>query len=364
MKILILGFTKMKFMPYINFYLSNIDTEKNDVHVVYWNRDLLSEDLSKYSDLTLHEFAYYQEDDVAKATKIKSFMKYRNFAKNVMSKTKFDKIIVLHTLPGVVLFDKLKKYKDNYILDYRDSTYEYFEPFKKIVGKLVEWSKVTFVSSDAFRKYLPDSQKNKIYTIHNILNDSLQHTEDKEKYGINSDKIRIAFWGFIRHEEINKQIISSVAKDSRFELHYYGREQQVAINLKAFVNELNAENVFFHGEYKPEERYEFVKNTDCIHNLYYDNNTLLAMGNKYYDGIIFRIPQVCMPGSFMGKMCDEYNVGVSLDPYSATFLNELYDYISNINKARFYEDCKKELDRVLDEQNVAVSILKTLFPYK
>ena len=40
MKVLIMGFGKIKFMPYLNIYLENIDREKNDVHLLYWNRDL------------------------------------------------------------------------------------------------------------------------------------------------------------------------------------------------------------------------------------------------------------------------------------------------------------------------------------
>ena len=45
--------------------------------------------------------------------------------------------------------------------------------------------------------------------------------------------------------------------------------------------------MFFHGDYKPEDRYTFVRNTDLIHNIYKDGNMMLAMGNKYYDGLIF-----------------------------------------------------------------------------
>ena len=44
MKILIMGFSKIKYMPYINFYLGNIDVAANDVHLLYWNRDLMPED--------------------------------------------------------------------------------------------------------------------------------------------------------------------------------------------------------------------------------------------------------------------------------------------------------------------------------
>lgn len=33
MKILIIGFTKIKYMPYMNFYLDNIDKAKHEVSV-------------------------------------------------------------------------------------------------------------------------------------------------------------------------------------------------------------------------------------------------------------------------------------------------------------------------------------------
>ena len=59
MNILILGFTKIKYMPYINFYLDNID-KSNNIEVVYWNRDTLQEDLSKYQGISFHEFCLYQ----------------------------------------------------------------------------------------------------------------------------------------------------------------------------------------------------------------------------------------------------------------------------------------------------------------
>lgn len=361
MKILILGFTKMKFMPYINFYLPNIDIHNNDIHVIYWNRDLQEEDVSKYKELTLHEFRVYQEDDVAKLSKIKSFIKYRQFVKHVMEIYDFDKYIILHTLPGILLYDQFKKNAGKFVLDYRDSTYEGFLPFKHMVGKLVEWSEATFVSSDAFRRYLPEEQSGKIYTSHNILEDSLSHQEDKENFGIPSDKVRLAFWGFIRHEEINRQIINVLANDDRFEVHYYGREQKVAVSLKEYVAELNANNIFFHGEYKPDDRYSFILQTDCIHNLYYDRNTMLAMGNKYYDGIIFRIPQVCMSGSFMGKMCNDHKVGIELDPYKKSFSNNLYDYIKSINITSFRNNCSSEVNRILQEQYNSIQIIVNIF---
>ena len=358
MKILIMGFTKVKYMPYMNFYFDNIDKAEHEVHILYWNRNLQREDLSKYQGCTFYEFKCYQEDDVSKFCKIASFIKYRKFAKGVLTNGEFDFIFVLHSLTGVLVADVLKRhYRGKYILDYRDSTYEGFAPFKRVVATFVRGACATFVSSDAFRRFLPEDCTEKIYTSHNVLLDSLEHREEKKLYGIPSNKIRISFWGFIRHEEINKEIIRKVAADSRFELHYYGREQQVALNLKEYVTELNAKNVFFHGEYVPEQRYEFVRQTDIIHNIYYDANTMLAMGNKYYDGLIFRIPQICMRGSFMGECVERAGVGLVCDPYDTDFTERLYAYYQGVVQSEFDGKCDVELEKVMEEYADANDIL-------
>lgn len=362
MKILTMGFTKVKYMPYMNFYIDNIDKAEHEIHILYWNRDLQSEDLSKYEGCIFHEFKCYQEDDVSRIVKLGSFAKYRRFAMNLLTHECFDFIFVLHSLTGVLVADVLKRdYRDKYIFDYRDSTYESFAPFKNIVASVTRNACAAFVSSDAFRRFLPEDCKNKIYTSHNLLIESLEHRDEKKLYGIQSDKLRMAFWGFIRHEELNKELIRKVASDQRFELHYYGREQQVALNLKAYVKELEADNIFFHGEYTPEQRYEFVHQTDIIHNIYYDANTMLAMGNKYYDGLVFRLPQVCMPGSFMGECVERAGVGLMCDPYDADFTERVYTYYRGIDRSEFDGECDVELVRVLEEYTNARNLLQ---PFK
>ena len=126
MQILILGFAKIKYMPYMNFYLDSID-EGHDIEVVYWNRDGKAEDLSRYQEkgISFHEFAEYQEDDVSPASKIGSFAKYRKFAKGILKSREYDLVICLHTFPGLLVSDILRrKYRGRYIFDYRDHTYE------------------------------------------------------------------------------------------------------------------------------------------------------------------------------------------------------------------------------------------------
>lgn len=343
----------------MNFYLDNIEQTNNEIHILYWNRDLKKEDTSHLKHVVLHEFKCKQEDDVSRLSKIGSFIKYRNFALSLLKNDQFDFIFVLHSLTGVVIADKLiKQYSNRYIFDYRDSTYEGFTPFKAVVGKLVKSSYATFVSSDAFRSFLPYDEKYKIFTSHNILIDSLAHREDKELYGIMSSKIRIAFWGFIRHEEINLKLIDKISKDSRFELHYYGREQQIAKNLKNYVFNHHIDNVFFHGEYNPDDRYKFVRETDLIHNIYYDNNMMLAMGNKYYDGIIFRIPQLCMKGSYMATRSSNAKIGFACNPNDSDFTEQIYRYYTFLDKSEFSETCNRELDRVYAEYLKGITVIR------
>lgn len=361
MKVLIVGYGKLKYMPYADFYLRNIDLLKNDVHMVFWNRDL-SEEYRKYQPVCYHEFKYRQESDVPLYKKIHGFLKFKRFLKGVLKQENFDKLIVLHSIPAFLIYKQLlKKYAFKYIFDYRDYSYEKISFFKKRIKRLSDCSQITFTSSDAYRPFLSNSD-DKVITSHNILLDDLHHRNYiKTEY----KKVRISFWGLIRDVKINLAIIDKIGKDSRFELHYYGRIENCAKELIDMVKKKDIQNVFFHGEYVPTDRYEFIKNTDLLHNLYKDINTMMAMGNKYYDGIIFRIPQLCTEDSFMGKRATSSNVGLECDPYSDSFCEAIYNYFklvySKDNFKCFKESCDAELESILKEYYDGCTKIKALF---
>ena len=359
MKILIVGFAKIKYMPYLNLYLENIDRENNDVHLIYWNRDLKDEDTSNLKNITLHEFRCFQEDEISKYRKISSFLKFRKFAEKIL-KEKFDFIVVIHSVPAVVLSNALlKEYKGRYIFDYRDFTYETFLPYKKGIHILVKNSYKTFVSSDAFRKYLP-RDTDKILTTHNILSEDIRHKTEPASYQPEGGRIRVGFWGFIRQEDINVEIIKRFSKDNRFELHYYGREQKTARDLKEYVKDNNIKNVFFHGEYNPDEKVNIIRNTDIVHNIYENKTTRLAMGNKYYDGVVFEKPQICMQGSFMGQQAEKSGVGCQVSPYSKDFTDKVYKYFTELDSQEFLNNCKAEKQRILRENEKIIDSIKQI----
>lgn len=356
MKILVIGFTKLKYMPYIHFYLNQICTTDNELQVFYWNRDE-SEDSRLSDTITLIPFFFSMSDELNKGRKILPFLKFRRHLMRFLKKKDFDRIIILHSLPGVLIGKYLMKhYNKRFILDYRDSTYEFNWLFLRRIHELVRSSFATFVSSDAFRRYMPRGAKN-VYTSHNLLLDSLSHQNTGRDDA--SLPIVISFWGLIRHFDINKVLIQKVACDRRFELHYFGRAQNTAYRLRAFAEEIEAVNVFFHGEYLPEERYAFARKTSLIHNLYdnQDFNMINATANKYYDGLIFGIPQLCTTGSHMGKMVKKAGIGLVCDPYTNAFLDQVYDYCTSLNRTEFLGNCQTELNRILREYKAGTDII-------
>lgn len=355
MKILLIGFANLRYMPYLRFYLEQIDRSRHEVHVLYWNRDCAPEVHER--DVIYHEFAYSMHDDIAKVKKLYAFGKFKRFSMELLRKNRFDFLIVMHSIPAFLLGNYIcDEYRKRFIFDYRDYTYEFIPFFKRAIHRMVYASKATFVSSDAFRSALPAVEH--IYTSHNILMDSLHHRAGHEGYP--HTPIRISFWGYIRHPCTNEQIILRLADDPRFELHYYGREQEIALQLKAFVSERNIRNVFFHGAYQPEDRYAFSRETDLIHNIYGNKESPSqknAVTNKYYDGLVFCIPQLCMKGSYMGDIAQRGGVGHICDPWSPDFADDIYDYYMSINRTQLRKCCDQALESVLNQYNAGREVV-------
>ncbi len=85
------------------------------------------------------------------------------------------------------------------------------------------------------------------------------------------------------------------------------------------------------------------------------------MGNKYYDSVIFRIPQLTMPGTYMGERCTANGTGIALDPASADYADSIWQWFGNIDRAQFENCCDTDLDAILKEYNSGKELLNNLF---
>lgn len=333
-------------MPYTSFYLDVVEQD-NEIHFLYWNRD--GKDENRKKNIIYHEFNYKLNDDVPKIKKCKAFYMFKRYVDNLFQKESFDLVIIHQSVPACLLKKYLcQSYSRRFIFDYRDYTYEKIFIYKFMIHDICKHSLATFVSSNAFRMNLPTIDK--IYTSHNLILEDLEHKGSFKKNDVLP--IRIGFWGYIRHPKINMQIIDRLLNDSRFELHFYGREQEIAQELKIYANSKKALNVFFHGEYEPSDRYKFVKKIDLIHNIYSNSEApsqKYAITNKYYEGLIFKIPQLCMKDSYMGQLVEEYQIGVTCNPYIEDFAEQIWKYYHTLNIKSFCDQCDNLLNAVLKE---------------
>lgn len=357
MKALVIAGANIRLMPYLFGYFEQLSQLKYDITLFYWDRDGLK-DRSLPEDVKAICFKESMKNDIPKIAKIKNFFKYRNEALKVINSQQFDIIIVCDTQFVVLLSDiLLKRYRKKYIFDYRDPSYEKITLYKKRVASVVLNSKATFISSDAYREYLPKYCEH-IYIMHNITAKDLMYRNVRRALARETTgKIRISFWGCIRDTEVNLSLIKGIANDSRFELHYYGTIEKTAKAVVNYCEKNDINNVYMHKEYLPDERYEFAKTTDIIHNAYnnYDGGNP-SMGNKFYDGIMFYIPQICTAGGFMGSEVLKYGVGITIDPENP-FADKLYDYYKNTDWIDFEKKCDKCLESVMEEHKVSRLVL-------
>lgn len=359
MKVLLLGFAKISYMPYMNFYLDELKKYDCDISVLYWDRDG-KKDSDLPDGIKKYKFLSYMEDSLPLRCKILKFIKYRRYAMKVIKNNKFDLLVVLHSTPGIVLYDVLRKrYRNKFILDYRDFTYENFKCYKYLIHKLVSSSIATFISSEAYRKFLPKSDK--IFNSHNIILESLENREVRRLEPREHQPIRIRFWGLLRYLELNMRLVDALGNDERFELHYHGREQDTAKKLKLYCQERGFQNIYFHGAYQPDERYEFASETDILHNIY-ENDKIMknAMANKYYDGLIFYLPQICNQNSLMGQKIVKNKIGIAINSESTNLGDEIYEYYKSINWFDFEMNCNRTLEDIMKQYRMGMDIMQQI----
>jgi hypothetical protein len=243
------------------------------------------------------------------------------------------------------------------MMDFRDFSHENNFIFKFIISLIIKKSILTLLSSEGFRKKL-FSNKNMI-SIHNYNRRLLENMDISKDFRNNNDKIIIRYWGLIRHFEVNRSMIEMVSKDPRFELYYHGRQQQDAIKLINYSKSIQSRNVFFIGDYLPDDRINFAKMTHLLLNMYENNfRTIYSTGNKYYDGLILGLPQICTQKSFMGFLVSKHKIGLEVDPNDKEMLSKIHSFIRNLNYDEFDLNRKAEIKRVENEQISALYQIK------
>lgn len=332
----IFSFLSLRYAQFVYKYTNILDEQTIPYELVIWNRDSLERPKKKnwiFYEYPLDSFQPFYK-------KIRGFLSFSMYMRRMIKDRKYDKIIILTTQTAIPLYDILLcKYKNKYIYDYRDVTFENLKPYRALVNSLIRNSNFTAISSKGFINNLNASSK--FVMSHNTRD--FRITPIKKTI---SDRIRVVFWGMIRQLEYNKKICDLFSKDNRFELIYHGEGYRR--ELESYCNQKNYKNIKFTGAYILEDIRKFAIETDLVLNCYEnDKKQKPAMTVKFYDSIQYGLPMLVTKGSYMAKYVEKYGIGVSVDFENDKNLEEVYQWA--IENKKVTDDIKIVADQIISD---------------
>lgn len=348
-------FQNMRYAPFLNMYkqlLESIDGVSYDI--IYYDRDkALKETKDKH-----HIAIKWHGKGTLSASKFErclNFVFYTLDVKKVLKSKRYDFLIVLTTFPAVLLSSTLvKKYNNRYIVDVRDYTHEGFKPYYNIEKKVLKNAALRIVSSPGFVNFLPSGH---YYCCHNYDSYMIKRPDFSKAKG---RPIIISYIGTISYKALCKKLIDLVAKDNRFEFHFYGNEAD-GTQIRDYIHIINNNRIRFMGPFVPSDKPEIYRRSDLVFNCYGNDSTLVkyAISNKYYDGAVFRKPLLVSPKTSMQDMSGEF--AFSLDVKRTVSLNALFDWYQDISVEKY----EKYTDTVLkkaqsDNDRIKKIIRKTV----
>ena len=166
----------------------------------------------------------------------------------------------------------------------------------------------------------------KSYFIENKIPKALlpHRVRDKKKV---AGKIIIGLIGFLRYELPILRLIKFVENNSSLvTLKVFGDGQ-----FKHYFDQNQSKNITYYGSFKnPDELNEIYKKID-INYVVYDPSSLnvrLALPNKLYESVFFRVPIICSTNTYLSKLVREWDIGDEIDISSQlNFDRDFYKYL-------------------------------------
>jgi len=333
------------YCPYLEKYTEILNSQNEEFEVLFWNRE--NKNIDYASNFLCYD--YESEKNRLPILKVFDFLKYRNWIIKKIESRQYKKLILLSTLSGMIISDVLlDKFKGKYIFDIRDYSYEKNIVFYNIEEKLIRDSYFTCISSNGFKEFLPKGYN--YLTVHNFNKNEIQYKKIFKMKGM-GEILRVVFIGGVRYFDHQRKIIDKLKNDCRFEMVYHGSGVELG-RFISYCKDNDVKNIIFTGEYDNQDKYRLLEDADILNNSYKTHKIMevkYAISNKYYDGLIYGIPQLVETDTFKTDIVESIGVGIGLDPGGKDFANKLYDYYFCIDEEVFNNTCENELGEILCE---------------
>ncbi len=337
--------------PYAKAYMQMLDGMDIKYDLIGWRRgdaaEYEGENVYIYCGKTAKRFS-------TPIHKLLPTVKYRRFVKRLIRKKKYDMLIILTTQTAMILPDVLLgRYSGRYIFDYRDKSYEYIKLYRALVNAFARHSKETAVSSPWFAENLTD--KKKYVTVHNFRDELLHLSKPQCKKKSAEEKIVVGYIGVLRQYEYHRWLCDIFGGDGRFEFHTYGcgdDEEKLEEYAKKY------KNVFVHGAYREDEKYEITDTFDMMcYNYPYSFVNDGAVANKYYDSLILKKPMLVNPKTLVGRFIADEGMGVGITEEEQNIADRIYSWYRGFDPAEFSAVCDKYMEKYAQDNRRFVKVM-------
>ena len=333
MKIGILAFNNIRYCPYMNSYVEIFKNYGVEYDIIYFDRA---------GEGTLRDHIIPVRWNKAKH-KIMNFLSFSRESKRIIRQNKYDLIVVLTTIPGVLLTGFLSKhYQNNYIIDIRDFTFENNWVYRKLENKLVKNAAMRVISAPGFKNFLPKSD---YYLCHNTTYDFslVEYPVINRK-----DRIIIGYVGSLAYAKQCKLLIDLVERDSRFSFFFYGNET-TGTTIQDMIRSASCDRIRYFGKYEPSDKEGIIESIDILFNAYGNDSDKLiyAISNKFYDALRYGKPVITSPNTDMSRLLNVLSFDIDDKTKS---LDKLFDWYISIDQTMVNEIIDMQSESIIKDQ--------------
>lgn len=338
MKIALIIPNNLWFCPYVKIYTDFLDKHSISYDIISWNRDgNIEKGVIQFN---------YQVNSSNVCKLFCAYIRFANFAKNIIITNRYDRLIIFTPQVGIFLSNFLKRrYSGKYIFDYRDLSIEQKFIFKTPFFRLLKNSFVNVISSPGFKRCLPRDFEYLIshnFDINRVKRSIIENTEPNNI----QHPISILTIGGIRDYESNKEVIDALANDLRFQLSFVGKGPS-ADDLKNYSKDHDIKNISFVGYYRKEEEENYILNAHLL-NIFYPRKIShdTALSNRFYNSLILKKPMITTSHTIQGEYTEKYDIGLAVENCD-NLKEKIINYLENLDFKAYAERCNHLLKEFL-----------------
>jgi succinoglycan biosynthesis protein ExoL len=323
-----------RFIKQIN-YLSRYGF---NVSVVYFERSCLA-NLNSNIDKNVKLYSLGAIENGKYLKRIGVYIKSIFVVRKKLKVVQPDKVIItnIDTLFLLILCN-IRKYSNDIVMEISDlKSYTFNNKLTDKLQRLFDEiildkyiSKLILTSYKFYEFYYSSKFNGKYFILHNKPLDSMLPKKIEKK---KNEKLVIGVVGLLLDGKPHKALFECIKGRSDIEVHIYGKGEY---EVQAIEYAENYDNIKYFGEY------DFFKDISSIYAsldviyMSYDTtkndlNVNLALPNKLYEAMYFKVPIITTKGTYLGEIVRGYGIGQTIECCNFRDINRAITYLNSNN---------------------------------